>query len=163
MFLGDLSTAFSALSHVVVTGNENSFISIFDLKTSLPSLRRLECLGAFRIDCWAPFLIREFSYAHFVEHSPALEWLDVHMYVLRKSKHGAWDCPLEEQGKRVEWPADSATLRIVYRDNANGRYNLQPWRLIQGNVHVMVDQAEIDTARKEMEKEWFQSPYEDAE
>ncbi len=40
---------------------------------------------------------------------------------------------------------------------------MQPWRLIQGNVHVMVDQVEIDTARKEMEKEWFQSPYETIE
>ncbi len=63
----------------------------------------------------------------------------------------------------VDWPADRRTLRIVPWDSAPGEFNLQPWRLIQGNVHVMVDQAEIEAAKKEMEKEWFRSPYESAE
>ncbi len=146
----------------------------------LRSLRWVEMVGAASIEAYHPSDIKDFSYKGLVKGSPHLEWLDVDLSAHRDEESDfdwddtdlddsdlsfdsedevVWPVPPEKQGKKVKWPDGRQPLRIVHHESGPGKMSLQPCRLIQGNVQVVIDEDQIEAAKKEREKDWIKSPY----
>ncbi len=92
---------------------------------------------------------------------PRLEWLDVDLHFWVPTEDNGGIGPLEKINWL--WPQEGQTLRVVRHhrqpeEGEEGRW-LEPWRHFSGNVRVVDDPEELRESQKEMEKEWFVSPY----